>query len=173
MTSPAGAGKIRLTHGRLGKVHHSELLSDTAWAMRRRRILGVGAGIGAFAAAVAAFFLQPGRGAVRRAAARRGGETLARRSANVATLIGSKQRGGGGELDVARGRIEDGLIAELGAEGLALRVSVDDGTVTVRGEVSSLERIAEASRVIEKLHGSVDVVNLVRLRKAPLRKASS
>jgi hypothetical protein len=137
--------------------------------MKRHRILGLGAGIGAFAAGIAAFLLQPGRGAVRRAAIRRGGETIARRSANVSTLIGSARRRGDGDLEAVRGRIEDGLIAALGSEGLALRVSVDDGTVTVRGEVSSLERIGEASRVIERLQEGVDVANLVRLRRAASR----
>ncbi len=137
--------------------------------MKRQRILGLGAAIGAFAAGVATFFLQPGRGAMRRAAVRRGGETLARRSANVSTLLGSGQRRGGGELEVVRGRIEDGLSAALGAEGLALRVSADDGSVTVRGEVSSLEQVGEASRIIERLQDGVDVANLVRLRRAPSR----
>jgi osmotically-inducible protein OsmY len=138
--------------------------------MGRHRILGLGAGLGAFVAGVAAFFLQPGRGAVRRAAVRRGGETLARRSANVSTLVGSARRRSAGRLDAVRGGIEEGLIAALGAEGLALRVRVDEGTVTVRGEVSSLDLISEASRVIDSLEDGVEVINLVRLRQAPLRK---
>lgn len=137
--------------------------------MKSRRILGLGAGIGAFAAGVAAFFLQPGRGAVRRAAVRRGGETLAQRGADVSTRFGSARRRGRGGLEATRGRIADGLADALGQEGLALRVSADDGTITVRGEVSSLERIGEASRVIEGLAGGVEVANLVRLRGTPPR----
>ncbi len=132
--------------------------------MKRKGILGIGAGIGAAAAAVAAFFFQPGRGRARRQAVRRSGEAVARRSANVAALVGSSRRGSGGGVVELRSRIEDALIEALGGEGLALRVVVDDDTVTVRGEVATLHQISRASQAIERVRGDAEVVNLVRLR---------
>ncbi len=132
--------------------------------MKRKGILGIGAGIGAAAAAVAAFFFQPGRGQARRQAVRRSGEAVARRSANVAALVGSPRRGSAGGGAELRSRIEDALIEALGGEGLALRVVVDDDTLAVRGEVATLDQISRASQAIERVRGDNEVVNLVRLR---------
>ena len=57
------------------------------------------------------------------------------------------------------------LLEELGADGFSLRViAVDDDTLTVRGEVESLDLIRRASEVIERARGGADVVNLIRLR---------
>ena len=122
--------------------------------------------MGAVAAAVAAFFLQPRKGAERREAVRRGGERLVREGSNVTSLVGTRRRRRGGaaiaELRVA---IADALLDDLGADGFGLRVIVDDdGTLTVRGEVGSLDLIRRASEVIERVRGGAEVVNLVRLR---------
>jgi osmotically-inducible protein OsmY len=43
-------------------------------------------------------------------------------------------------------------------------IAGDDGTLTVRGEVGSLEQIRRASEVIERVRGGAEVVNLIRLR---------
>jgi osmotically-inducible protein OsmY len=129
---------------------------------KRLRILG----LGAIAAAAAAFFLQPKKGAERREAVRRGGERLVRQGASVTSLIGTgrrhQDRGAAIEL---RLRIEDALAEALGHDGFALRVTAgDDGTVTVRGEVGSLDQIRRASAAIERQSGGAEVVNLIRLR---------
>jgi len=64
-----------------------------------------------------------------------------------------------------RDRIQDALLEELGADGFSLRVVAgDDGTLTVRGEVGSLELIRRASEVIERAGGGADVDNLIRLQ---------
>ncbi|MGP8161869.1 MAG: BON domain-containing protein [Candidatus Dormibacteria bacterium] len=131
---------------------------------KRRRILRLG-GLGAVAAAVAAFFLHPRKGAGRRDAVRRGGGRLARRGAGVTALIGTRRRDQRGEAAELRARIAGALREELDPDGLALQVIAgDDGTVTVRGEVGSLEQIRHASEVIERARGDAEVVNLIRLR---------
>lgn len=131
-------------------------------AMRRRGILGIGATV----AAAAAFFLHPHKGAGRRLAVKRGGGQLVRQGAGIAGRVGGPRRQ---ESRIAelRSRIEDALLEALGPDGFSLRVVAgDDGTITVRGEVRSLEQITAASRVIEGLRGDADVANLVRLRAA-------
>jgi osmotically-inducible protein OsmY len=131
---------------------------------KRRRILGLG-GLGAVAAAVAAFFLHPHKGVERRKAVRRGGERLVRESANVTARIGTRRRRDRRRPDELRARIAGALREELGPDGLALRVvDGDDGTITVRGEVGTLEEIRHASEVIERARGDAEVVNLIRLR---------
>ena len=128
---------------------------------KRVRIVGVGA----VAAAVAAFFLQPRKGAERREAVRRGGERLVREGSNVTSLVGPRRRRGGAAIAELRVAIADALLDDLGADGFGLRVIVDDdGTLTVRGEVGSLEQIRRASEVIERVRGGAEVVNLIRLR---------
>lgn len=128
---------------------------------KRVRIVGVGA----VAAAVAAFFLQPRKGAERREAVRRGGERLVREGSNVTSLVGTRRRRGGAAIAELRVAIADALLDDLGADGFGLRVIVDDdGTLTVRGEVGSLDLIRRASEVIERVRGGAEVVNLVRLR---------
>ncbi|HYA00527.1 MAG TPA: BON domain-containing protein [Candidatus Binatia bacterium] len=129
--------------------------------MRRKSLLGVSAAL----AAVAAFFFQPRKGAERREAVRRGGERLVHRGTGITSLVGSRRRGDGGTAAL-RHHIEDGLIDALGADALAIRVTAAADTVTVRGEVASLEQISQVSAVIERLRGDADVVNLVRLRAA-------
>ena len=140
--------------------------------MKRKRILGIGAGVSAAAATVAAFFLHPGKGRARRQAVRRSGEALARRSANVAALVGSSRRHPNGAPEL-RSRVEDALIQALGGDGLALRVVVDDDTVSVRGEVATLEQISRASQAIERVRGDAEVVNLVRLRTSPATRTAA
>jgi osmotically-inducible protein OsmY len=64
-----------------------------------------------------------------------------------------------------RERIQDALLEELGTDGFSLRVIAgDDDTLTVRGEVGSLDLIRRASEVIERARGGADVVNLIRLQ---------
>jgi hypothetical protein len=122
-------------------------------------------GLGAVAAGVAAFFLHPHKGRQRREAVRRGGENLVRQGASVTSLVGSRRRRGGGDTAEARQRIEDALLEALGADGFSLRVLAgDDDTITVRGEVESLDLIRRASEVIERARGGADVDNLIRLR---------
>jgi len=129
----------------------------------KKRISLVSAG--AAVAAAAAFFLHPRKGAERREAVRRGGERLVREGSNVTSLVGTRRRRARGEIGELRARIADALLDELGRDGFALRVIAgDDGTLTVRGEVGSLEQISRASEVIERVRGSAEVVNLVRLR---------
>jgi osmotically-inducible protein OsmY len=129
--------------------------------MKRLHIVG----IGAIAAAFAAFFLHPRKGADRREAVRRGGGRLARRGAKVTSLVGTRRRRAGAAVAGVGARIEDALLEELGADGFSLRVIAgDDDTLTVRGEVGSLELIRRASEVIERARGGADVVNLIRLR---------
>ena len=128
--------------------------------MRRRGILGIGATVAAFAA----FFLHPHKGAGRRMAVRRGGGRLVRQGAGIAGRVGGPRRQESRMAEL-RARIEDALRDALGPEGFSLRVVAgDDGTITVRGEVSSLELITAASRVIEGLRGDAEVANLVRLQ---------
>ena len=122
-------------------------------------------GVGAAAAAAAAFFLHPRKGAERREKVRRGGERLVREGSNVTSLVGKGRRRGGAGAAVLRADIADALLDELGADGFGLRVIAgDDGTLTVRGEVGSLELIRRASEVIERVRGGAEVVNLIRLR---------
>ena len=129
--------------------------------MKRLRIVGMGA----VAAAVAAFFLQPRKGAGRREAVRRGGKRLARRGPRVTALIGTRRHRTGTGLADVRERIQDALLEELGTDGFSLRVIAgDDDTLTVRGEVGSLDLIRRASEVIERARGGADVVNLIRLQ---------
>ena len=129
--------------------------------MKRLHIVGVSA----IAAAVAAFFLQPRKGAERRQAVRRGGEKLARHGASATSLIGTRRRRATGAAAAAQARIEDALLEELCADGFSLRVIVGgDDTLTVRGEVGSLELIRRASEVIERARGGAEVVNLIRLQ---------
>jgi osmotically-inducible protein OsmY len=129
--------------------------------MKRVRIVGLGAA----AAAAAAFFLQPHKGAGRRDAVKRGGQRVARHGVTVTGLIGtSRRRGRGGVADL-KARIEEALLEALGADGSALQVIIGDGrTITVRGEVGSLDQIRRASEVIEGVRGGAEVVNLIRLR---------
>jgi osmotically-inducible protein OsmY len=138
--------------------------------MRRRGILGIGAGLGA---AVAAFFLHPRKGSERREAVVRRGGALVRRSAAVATRAGTpRHRAHRGDVAELRSRIEGALIDALGGEGLSLRVSVDEaGVVSVRGEVATLDQIGRASQAIEAARGGADVVNLVRLRSAAVPRS--
>ena len=57
------------------------------------------------------------------------------------------------------------VLEALGADGSALQVIIGDGrTITVRGEVGSLDQIRRASEVIEGVRGGAEVVNLIRLR---------
>jgi osmotically-inducible protein OsmY len=128
--------------------------------MKRLHIVG----LSAIAAGIAAFFLQPRKGADRREAVRRGGGRLARHGASATSLIGTRRRRGAGGLADARQRIEDALLEELGADGFSLRVIVDDDSIAVRGEVASLDLISRASETIETARGGADVVNLIRLR---------
>ena len=129
--------------------------------MKRLHIVGMSA----IAAAVAAFFLQPRKGAERRHAVRRAWERLASHRASATSLIGTRRRRGAGAVADAQARIEDALLEELGADGFSLRVIAgDDDTLTVRGEVESLDLIRRASEVIERARGGADVVNLIRLR---------
>ena len=129
--------------------------------MKRLRIVGMGA----IAAGVAAFFFHPRKGSDRREAVSRGGERLARGGASVTSLVGTRRRRAGGGLVDVRERIEDALLEELGADGFSLRVIAgDDGTLTVRGEVGSLDLIRRASEVIERARGGADVDNLIRLQ---------
>lgn len=131
--------------------------------MKRLHIVG----LSAIAVGVAAFFFQPHKGADRREAVRRGGERMARRGANVTSLVGSRRNQPGRRLADVGERIQDALLEELGADGFSLRVIAgDDGTLTVRGEVGSLELIRRASEVIERSRGGADVVNLIRLQVA-------
>ena len=88
------------------------------------------------------------------------------RSADAANLVGVSRRGGRRAAEL-RLQIEDALIDAIGGEALALRVIVDRGTITVRGEVASLDHISRASRVIDGFRGEAEVVNLVRLRPEP------
>ena len=98
-------------------------------------------------------------------AVRRGGERLVRESANVTARIGTRRRRDRRRPDELRARIAGALREELGPDGLALRVvDGDDGTITVRGEVGTLEEIRHASEVIERARGDAEVVNLIRLR---------
>jgi hypothetical protein len=129
--------------------------------MKRLRIVGVGA----VAAAAAAFFFQPRKGAERREAVRRGGKRLARHGANATSLIGTRRHRTGAAVADVVARIEDALLEGLGADGFSLRVIAgDDDTLTVRGEVDSLDLIRRASEVIERARGGAEVVNLIRLR---------
>lgn len=128
--------------------------------MKRRSAIG----LGALAAGVAAFFLHPRKGRARRDAVLQGGEKLAQRGAGVASLVGRPGRRGSAATAELRQRLEDALVETLGGEGLALQVIADGSTVTVRGEVASLDQISVASRVIDQLAGDAEVVNLVRLR---------
>jgi hypothetical protein len=129
--------------------------------MKRLHIVGVSA----IAAGVAAFFFQPRKGVERRDAVRRGGKRLARHGANATSLIGTRRHRADGGLADVRDRIQDALLEELGADGFPLRViASDDDTLTVRGEVGSLELIRRASEVIERARGGADVVNLIRLQ---------
>jgi osmotically-inducible protein OsmY len=122
-------------------------------------------GMSAIAAAVAAFFFHPRKGAGRRQAVRRGGEKLARHGASATSLVGTRRRHAGRQMTDVGERIQDALLEELGADGFSLRVTAgDDETLTVRGEVGSLELIRRASEVIERARGSADVVNLIRLQ---------
>ena len=135
--------------------------------MKRRRIVGLGAA----AAAIAAFFLHPTRGAGRRRAVRRGGEKLVRRGGGVTTLVGTphrRERRAAAELRV---QVEDALAAALGVSGSSLGVTADQRTVTVRGEVASLDEISRVSEVLEPFDGRAEVVNLVRLRESAGRPA--
>jgi len=128
---------------------------------KRARIVG----LGAIAAAGAAFFLHPRKGADRREAVRRGGERLVREGSNVTSLVGTRRRRGRAGAAELRAEIAEALLDELGADGFGLRVIAgDDGTLTVRGEVGSLEQIRRASEVIERVRGGAEVVNLIRLR---------
>ena len=136
--------------------------------MKRLHIVG----LSAVAAAIAAFFLQPRKGADRREAVRRGGERLARQGASATSLIGTRRHRPAGGLAEARQRIEDALLEELGADGFSLRVMAgDDDAIAVRGEVGSLDLIRRASEVINRSRGSADVVNLIRLRTPSARGA--
>ena len=129
--------------------------------MKRLHIVGMGA----IAAAIAAFFFHPHKGADRRESVRRGGERLARRGASATSLIGTRRRRPAGGLADVGQRIEAALLEELGADGFSLRVIVgDDDALTVRGEVDSLDLISRASDIIERARGGADVVNLIRLR---------
>jgi osmotically-inducible protein OsmY len=130
--------------------------------MKRRSVIG----LGALAAGLAAFFLHPHKGRARREAVRQGGERLARRGAGAATLMGRPWRRAPATSPELRQRLEDALMEALGGEGLALQVAADAGTLTVRGEVSSLDQISLASRVIDGFAGEAEVVNLVRLRSS-------
>jgi osmotically-inducible protein OsmY len=122
-------------------------------------------GLGAVAAGVAAFFLHPRKGRERREAVRRGGERLAQRGAGVTALMGTRRRQEGGAAADLRARITAALREELGPDGLALQVTTGEGgSVTVRGEVGSLEQISRASEVIESLSGGAEIDNLIRLR---------
>ena len=136
--------------------------------MKRLHIVGMGA----VAAAVAAFFFHPHKGADRRESVRRGGKRLARHGASVTSLVGTRRRRAAGGLADVRQRIEDALLEELGADGFPLRVIAgDDDTLAVRGEVGSLDLIRRASEVIDRSRGSADVVNLIRLRTPSARDA--
>ena len=122
-------------------------------------------GLGAVLAAFAAFFLHPHKGRERRRAVRRGGEKLVRQGASVTSRVGTRGRRGADGTVELRERIEEALLEALGADGFSLRViATDDDTVTVRGEVASLELIRRASDVIDRLRGEADVSNLIRLR---------
>ena len=137
--------------------------------MRRRGIVGISAAVAAFAA----FLLHPNKGAGRRLAMRRGGGHLVRKGAGVAGLVGSARRHPGRTIEL-RTRLEDALLEALGPDGYSLRVVAgDDGAITVRGEVRSLEQITDASRVIEGLRGEAEVANLVRLRVADRSAAAA
>jgi hypothetical protein len=131
--------------------------------MKRLHIVG----LSAIAAAVAAFFFHPNKGADRRESVRRGGKRLARHGASVTSLGGTRRRRAAGGIADVRQRIEDALLEELGTDGFSLRVIAgDDDTLAVRGEVGSLDLIRRASEVIERARGGADVVNLIRLRTA-------
>jgi len=129
--------------------------------MKRGRIVGLGAA----AAAAAAFFLHPRKGAGRRQAVRRGGERLMRRGATETTLMGTTGRRGRREASELRLQVEDALVEALGVAGAYLNVSAGKGSVTVRGEVASLDQISRVSDVLDRFQGRADVVNLVRLRE--------
>ena len=129
--------------------------------MKRVRIVGLGAA----AAAAAAFFLHPRKGAGRRNAVRRGSERLMRRGAAETTLMGTTGRRGRQAATELRLQVEDALVEALGVAGAYLHVSAGKGSVTVRGEVTSLDQISRVSDVLDRFQGRADVVNLVRLRE--------
>jgi osmotically-inducible protein OsmY len=132
--------------------------------MKRKSLIGIGAA----GAALAAFFLHPHKGPARRQAVRRGGEKLVLGGSRAVTLVGSSRRHGGGGAAELRSRLEDALYDQLGGEALSLRVVADRDTVTVRGEVGSLDQITRVSQAIERLRGDLEVDNLVRLRTPPI-----
>jgi osmotically-inducible protein OsmY len=79
--------------------------------------------------------------------------------------MGTRRRQEGGAAADLRARITAALREELGPDGLALQVTTGEGgSVTVRGEVGSLEQISRASEVIESLSGGAEIDNLIRLR---------
>ena len=134
--------------------------------MKKFLTVGTAAAIGA-AGAAAAFVLDPKSGPKRRRAAvervERGATVVRRESANVLAMIG---RDGGNERDsdVTAARVRE-VLDGLQATG-PIAVRVDEGVVTLRGEVTALAAISEAAARVEGLPGVVEVNNLLRLRAA-------
>lgn len=123
----------------------------------------ISAAVGATAAAIgAAVFLHPRRGARNRRAA---ASVARRQSANVATMLGAsggrRPRRSKGSDDLA-GRVREALTEER-PEASSFQLTVHKGTVTLRGEVDSLDDIDAFEARARAVDGVSDVNNLLRL----------
>ncbi len=78
--------------------------------------------------------------------------------------VAGASRGRRSEVRELGARLREALIESLSADGVPLSVIVNDGVVSVRGEVDSLDEISRASRLIDRFRGGIEIDNLVRVR---------
>ena len=124
----------------------------------------ISAAIGAALAGLgAAVFLHPRSGARNRSAA--GGEAR-RQSANVATMVGASVARAPGRASRSAAEVADRVRAALAEQhpgAVALQLTVQKGTVTLRGEVDQLDDIDALEETARSVAGVTDVNNLLRL----------
>ena len=83
---------------------------------------------------------------------------------DMVLLVAGASRGRRSEVSELGARLREALVETFAADGVSLSVIVNDGAVSVRGEVDSLDEISRASRVIDRFRGEIEIDNLVRVR---------
>ncbi|HEY8756801.1 MAG TPA: BON domain-containing protein [Candidatus Dormibacteraeota bacterium] len=124
----------------------------------------ISAAIGAALAGLgAAVFLHPRSGARNRSAA---AGVARRQSANVATMVGASVARAPGRASRSAAEVADRVRAALAEQhpgAVALQLTVQKGTVTLRGEVDQLDDIDALEETARSVAGVTDVNNLLRL----------
>lgn len=118
------------------------------------------------AGAAAAYFLNPGSGKKRRKQAVRESQKIVRRSAHIAAMMGSvSKRETRANQDAAIvARVETELSDSL--KESVFFVTVEDGVLTVRGEVEEMAQISAVTSILETFAAGRETLNLIRLRKS-------